>query len=75
MPAELTLAELRQRWNEVLDLVESRDRVVVSSLDVQPTTCGMRGDGEGANLRSEPLGRMCKLRTGRSRNSRKDRRC
>ena len=28
MPAELTLAELRQRWNEVLDLVESRDRVV-----------------------------------------------
>ena len=28
MPAELTLADLRQRWNEVLDLVESRDRVV-----------------------------------------------
>ena len=28
MPAELTLADIRQRWNEVLDLVESRDRVV-----------------------------------------------
>ena len=28
MPAELTLADLRARWNEVLDLVESRDRVV-----------------------------------------------
>ena len=28
MPAELTLTELRLRWNEVLDLVESRDRIV-----------------------------------------------
>ena len=28
MPTELTLADIRQRWNEVLDLVESRDRVV-----------------------------------------------
>ncbi len=28
MPAELTLADIRQRWNEVLDLVEIRDRVV-----------------------------------------------
>ena len=28
MPAELTLADFRARWNEVLDLVESRDRVV-----------------------------------------------
>ncbi|CAN2184583.1 hypothetical protein MCEMRE217_00369 [Candidatus Nanopelagicaceae bacterium] len=28
MPAELTLADIRTRWNEVLDLVESRDRVV-----------------------------------------------
>jgi hypothetical protein len=28
MPAELTLADIRARWNEVLDLVESRDRVV-----------------------------------------------
>ena len=28
MPAELSLADIRQRWNEVLDLVESRDRVV-----------------------------------------------
>ena len=28
MHAELTLADIRQRWNEVLDLVESRDRVV-----------------------------------------------
>jgi len=28
MPAELSLVDIRQRWNEVLDLVESRDRVV-----------------------------------------------
>ena len=28
MPAELTLTDIRARWNEVLDLVESRDRVV-----------------------------------------------
>ncbi len=28
MSKELTLTDLRQRWNEVLDLVESRDRVV-----------------------------------------------
>ena len=28
MPAELTLVDIRTRWNEVLDLVESRDRVV-----------------------------------------------
>lgn len=28
MAAELTLTELRLRWNEVLDLVESRDRIV-----------------------------------------------
>ena len=28
MPAELTLSDIRARWNEVLDLVESRDRVV-----------------------------------------------
>lgn len=28
MSKELTLADLRSRWNEVLDLVESRDRVV-----------------------------------------------
>lgn len=28
MPAELSLSDLRARWNEVLDLVESRDRVV-----------------------------------------------
>lgn len=28
MSVELTLADLRVRWNEVLDLVESRDRVV-----------------------------------------------
>jgi hypothetical protein len=28
MRAEVTLSDLRARWNEVLDLVESRDRVV-----------------------------------------------
>jgi hypothetical protein len=28
MPAEVTLSDFRARWNEVLDLVESRDRVV-----------------------------------------------
>jgi hypothetical protein len=28
MPADLTLTDIRARWNEVLDLVESRDRVV-----------------------------------------------
>ena len=28
MPIELTLADIRARWNEVLDLVESRDRVI-----------------------------------------------
>jgi hypothetical protein len=28
MPAELTLTDLRLRWNEVLDLIESRDRIV-----------------------------------------------
>ena len=28
MSAELTLTDIRARWNEVLDLVESRDRVV-----------------------------------------------
>jgi hypothetical protein len=28
MTAELTLSDIRARWNEVLDLVESRDRVV-----------------------------------------------
>ena len=28
MSSELTLADLRKRWNEVLDLVESRDRVI-----------------------------------------------
>lgn len=28
MSAELSLADIRNRWNEVLDLVESRDRVV-----------------------------------------------
>ena len=28
MSKELTLADLRSRWNEVLDLVESQDRVV-----------------------------------------------
>ena len=27
MSIELTLADIRARWNEVLDLVESRDRV------------------------------------------------
>ena len=28
MAPDLTLADIRQRWNEVLDLVESKDRVV-----------------------------------------------
>ena len=28
MPVERPLADIRARWNEVLDLVESRDRVV-----------------------------------------------
>ena len=28
MNTELTLSDLRKRWNEVLDLVESRDRVI-----------------------------------------------
>lgn len=28
MTTELTLSDLRKRWNEVLDLVESRDRVI-----------------------------------------------
>mgnify|MGYP000302386818 FL=1 len=28
MSEELTLTDIRARWNEVLDLVESRDRVV-----------------------------------------------
>ena len=28
MSIELTLADIRARWNEVLDLVESRDRVI-----------------------------------------------
>ena len=28
MPIELTLADIRARWNEVLELVESRDRVI-----------------------------------------------
>ena len=28
MPIELTLADIRARWIEVLDLVESRDRVI-----------------------------------------------
>ena len=28
MPIELTLADIRARWNEVLDLVESRDRII-----------------------------------------------
>ncbi len=28
MSSELTISELRTRWNEVLDLLESRDRVV-----------------------------------------------
>jgi hypothetical protein len=28
MSAELTLTDLRKRWNEVLDTLESRDRVV-----------------------------------------------
>jgi hypothetical protein len=28
MSTELTLSDLRKRWNEVLDLLESRDRVV-----------------------------------------------
>ena len=27
MPAELTLADLRQRWNEVLDELEATDRI------------------------------------------------
>jgi hypothetical protein len=28
MSAEVTITDLRARWNEVLDLVESRDRIV-----------------------------------------------
>ncbi|MEN9687537.1 MAG: hypothetical protein RL381_549 [Actinomycetota bacterium] len=28
MSAELTIADIRARWNEVLDLVETRDRIV-----------------------------------------------
>ena len=28
MNTELTLSEIRQRWNEVLDLVEQTDRVI-----------------------------------------------
>ena len=28
MAPDLTLADIRQRWNEVLDLVESKDRIV-----------------------------------------------
>lgn len=28
MPAELSLADIRTRWNEVLDIVESHDRVI-----------------------------------------------
>ena len=28
MPSHLTLPEIRVRWNEVLDLVECRDRIV-----------------------------------------------
>lgn len=28
MPSSLTLSEIRTRWNELLDLVEGRDRVV-----------------------------------------------
>ena len=28
MNSELTLSEIRQRWNEVLDLVERTDRVI-----------------------------------------------
>jgi hypothetical protein len=28
MSTELTLSDLRKRWNEVLDLVESQDRVI-----------------------------------------------
>lgn len=28
MTSTLTLADLRKRWNEVLDLLESRDRIV-----------------------------------------------
>jgi len=32
---------------------------VFSVLDVQPTICGMRGDGEAANLGTEPQARKC----------------
>ena len=28
MPSGVTLSDIRKRWNEVLDLVESRDRIV-----------------------------------------------
>ena len=28
MSSEVTLSDLRKRWNEVLDLVESRDRII-----------------------------------------------
>lgn len=28
MPSGVTLSDIRTRWNEVLDLVESRDRIV-----------------------------------------------
>lgn len=28
MTTELSLSDIRQRWNEVLDLVESQDRVI-----------------------------------------------